>query len=72
MIKNIAWSCFTIGFFVIIVAGWNWLFNTDSVNVVDLRGCVYPQYFGDKAQIENIMKMRGYSDDEIDYAFKCY
>ena len=72
LIENMAYWCLAIGIVFVVLAGWNWVKDTGSVNVVDLRGCVLPQYYKNRVQIENIMKMQGYSEEMVSLSFNCY
>ena len=71
IINNLSWWLFIVGLVVILLAGASWLTDTGSTNVVDMYGCVLPKYFKDRVQIENIMRMRGYTDEQIDFSFNC-
>jgi hypothetical protein len=72
IVRNIGWACILIVFIIFIGWLWEWFVPKGSANVVDMRGCVLPKYQNERVQIENIMRMKGYTDEEVSYSFGCY
>jgi hypothetical protein len=73
VLHNIAIACLIIAGVVIVAGLSSYIFSpAGGVNVVNLRGCVLPQYQANKTEIMTEMQMRGWTDEMISQSFNCY
>ena len=75
LIKNIAWTCLIIGGVIIPIGVFQWFFETGSVNVVDMRGCVLREFKENpeiKTKIIEKMLYAGWSNEMVSYSFDCF